>query len=394
MTTTTTTTDGPAPASDPGAVRGALVPLLFGFFPTQVLHVAATLQLADHLHDAPRTTADLAAATGTDEPSLARVLRALACFGVVDEAEPGTWALGPHGPGLLTEGPVSLRHLVLLFAGDEVWRSWGELGETVRTGEPAWDRITGASSFEHMRRNPEFQAMFNRAMAEGTRNAAPGIAEAGGFDRFRSVVDVGGGDGTLLAAVLRAHAHLRGTVFDLAEGMETAPQVLAAAGVSDRGDAEAGDFFAAVPGGHDAYLVKSVIHDWDDERAGTILRNIRCRHGPRRRPARGRARHARRTVVLARRADDGDERPEHARVHGRQGTHRERVPRPARGRRVRRPGHHPRVGPDELQRDRGGCDLGLTVACDPGSGPVRPGRRRPRPRGGRAPTEAGRRAGA
>ena len=122
-----------------------------------------------------------------------------------------------------TEGPVSLRHLVLLFAGDEVWRSWGQLGETVRTGEPAWDRITGASSFEHMRRNPEFQAMFNRAMAEGTRNAAPGIAEAGGFDRFRSVVDVGGGDGTLLAAVLRAHAHLRGTVFDLAEGMDTAP---------------------------------------------------------------------------------------------------------------------------------------------------------------------------
>jgi hypothetical protein len=276
MTTTTTTTDGPAPASDPGAVRGALVPLLFGFFPTQVLHVAATLQLADHLHDAPRTTADLATATGTDEPSLARVLRALACFGVVDEAEPGTWALGPYGPGLLTEGPVSLRHLVLLFAGDEVWRSWGELGETVRTGEPAWDRITGASSFELMRRNPEFQAMFNRAMAEGTRNAAPGIAEAGGFDRFRSVVDVGGGDGTLLAAVLRAHAHLRGTVFDLAEGMETAPQVLAAAGVSDRGVTEAGDFFAAVPGGHDAYLVKSVIHDWDDERAGTILRNIRA----------------------------------------------------------------------------------------------------------------------
>jgi orsellinic acid C2-O-methyltransferase len=271
---TTTTTDEPGPVSDPGAVRGALVPLLFGFFPTQVLHVAATLQIADHLGGGPRTTADLAAATGTDEPSLARVLRALACFDVVDEVDAGTWALGPHGPGLLTEGPVSLRHLVLLFAGDEVWRSWGELGETVRTGEPAWDRITGASSFEHMRRNPEFQAMFNRAMAEGTRNAAPGIAEAGGFDRFRTIVDVGGGDGTLLAAVLRAHPHLRGTVFDLAEGMDTAPQVLAAAGVSDRGTAEAGDFFAAVPGGHDAYLVKSVIHDWDDDRAGRILRNI------------------------------------------------------------------------------------------------------------------------
>jgi orsellinic acid C2-O-methyltransferase len=277
---TTTTTDERGRTTDPGAVRGALVPLLFGFFPTQVLHVAATLQIADHLDSGPRTTADLAAITDTDEPSLARVLRALACFGVVVEVDPGTWALGPHGPGLLTEGAVSLRHVVLLFAADEVWRSWGELGETVRTGEPAWDRITGASSFEHMRRNPEFQAMFNRAMAEGTRNAAPGIAEAGGFDRFRSVVDVGGGDGTLLAAVLRAHPHLRGTVFDLAEGMEEAPRVLAEAQMSDRGTAEAGDFFAAVPGGHDAYLTKSVIHDWDDDRAGRILRNIRAAMGP------------------------------------------------------------------------------------------------------------------
>jgi len=277
---TTTTTDDVAPATDPGAVRGALVPLLFGFFPTQVLHVAATLQLADHLDGAPRTSADLAAATGTDEPSLARVLRALACFGVVVEVDPGTWALGPHGPGLFTEGPASLRHLVLLFAGDEVWRSWGELGETVRTGAPAWDRITGASAFEHMRRNPEFQAMFNRAMAEGTRNAAAGIAETGGFDRFRWVIDVGGGDGTLLAAVLEAHPQLRGTVVDLAEGMETAPQVLAAAGVADRATAEAGDFFAAVPEGADAYLLKSVIHDWNDARAGRILRNVRAAMGP------------------------------------------------------------------------------------------------------------------
>ena len=276
----TTTSDAAAePTADPGATRQALVPLLFGFFPTQVLHVAATLQIADHLAGGARTAADLAAATATDEPSLARVLRALACFGVLDEVEPGTYALGPHGGGLLTDGPASLRHLVLLFAGDEVWRSWGELGETVRTGEPAWDRITGASSFEHMRRNPEFQAMFNRAMAEGTRNAAPGIAEAGDFHRFASVVDVGGGDGTLLAAVLAAHPHLTGTVFDLAEGLEAAPDVLARAGLGARAAAQAGDFFDAVPAGADAYLVKSVIHDWDDERAGQILRRVRAAMG-------------------------------------------------------------------------------------------------------------------
>ena len=280
--TTSTTHDGVAPTADldPAAVRGALVPLLFGFFPTQVLHVAARLQIADHVGAVPRTTADLAGATGTDEASLARVLRALACFGVVDEAAPGSWTSGPNGPGLLTDGAASLRHLVLLFAGDEVWRSWGRLDEAVRTGEPPWDRITGSSSFDYMRQNPEFQEMFNRAMAEGTRNAAPGIVEAGGFHRFDRVVDVGGGDGTLLATVLDAHPRLRGTVFDLAEGLATAPEVLRAAGVADRAAVEAGDFFAAVPTGADAYLVKSVIHDWDDARAGRLLRNVHAAMAP------------------------------------------------------------------------------------------------------------------
>lgn len=263
-----------ATTTDPAATRGALVPLLFGFFPTQVLHVAATLRLADRVAEGPRTAASLAQETGTHAASLARVLRALACFGVLDRVGPDTYGLGPHGPGLLTDGPVSLHHLVRLFAGDEVWRSWGELGESVRTGAPAWDRVTGASSFEHLARHPEMQADFNRAMAEGTRNAAPGIAEAGGFDRFRWVADLGGGDGTLLAAVLRAHPHLRGTVVDTPAGLAQAADVLAAAGVADRAEAVVGDFLAAVPPGPDAYLLKSVVHDWDDERATTILRNV------------------------------------------------------------------------------------------------------------------------
>ena len=273
-------TDVTETTTDPAATRGALVPLLFGFFPTQVLHVAATLRLADRVAGGARTVDDLADETGTHGPSLARVLRALACFGVLEQVGPETFALGPHGAGLLTDGPASLRHLVLLFAGDEVWRSWGELGETVRTGDPAWERITGASSFEHLSRHPEMQANFNRAMAEGTRNAAPGVAAAGGFERFGWVADLGGGDGTLLAAVLAAHPHLRGTVVDTPAGLAQAPDVLAGAGVSDRAEAEVGDFFAAVAAGPDAYLIKSVIHDWDDERATTILRNVAAALGP------------------------------------------------------------------------------------------------------------------
>jgi orsellinic acid C2-O-methyltransferase len=273
---TTTTNPSTDTASSGAETRAALVPLLFGFFPAQVLHVGATLGVADRLVDGPLTAAELAAATGTDEPSLYRVLRALACFGVLDETVPGTFALGAHAGGLLTDSPTSLRHLIQLFTGHEVWRSWGELDVTVRTGEPAWDRITGTSAFEYMAGDPEYQAMFNQAMSEGTRNATPGIAEAGDFARFTWVVDVGGGDGTLLAGVLAAHPHLRGTVFDTHDGMQAAPGTLARAGLADRAAAEAGDFFAAVPGGADAYLVKSVIHDWNDERSAVILANIRA----------------------------------------------------------------------------------------------------------------------
>lgn len=280
MTTTTShATTAAVDRGEPAAgadTRAAIAPLLFGFFPAQVLHVGATLGLADLVAGGPMTSAQLAEATGTDEPSLYRVLRALACFGILDEPRAGTFAAGPHAPGLMADHPASLQHLVRLFAGPEVWRSWGELDVSVRTGEPSWDRVTGAPSFEYMRTHPELQAVFNRAMAEGTRNATPGIVEVGGFHRFSWVIDVGGGDGTLLAAVLAAHPQLRGTLLDTEDGLAGAEATLAGAGVADRATAVAGDFFASVPDGPDAYLIKSVIHDWDDERAAAILRTVRA----------------------------------------------------------------------------------------------------------------------
>ncbi|HET6950664.1 MAG TPA: methyltransferase dimerization domain-containing protein, partial [Acidimicrobiales bacterium] len=119
----TTTSDPRSTAASGAETRAALAPLLFGFFPAQVLHVGATLGIVDHLVERPLTTAELATATGTHEPSLARVLRALACFGVLDQVGPDTFAPGPHAGGLATGGPTSLRHLIALFAGHEVWRS-------------------------------------------------------------------------------------------------------------------------------------------------------------------------------------------------------------------------------------------------------------------------------
>lgn len=149
----------------------------------------------------------------------------------------------------------------------------------MRTAEPAWTQLFGPP-FEYLPAHPELNAIFNEAMAEGSRMAAPGVVAAGDFARFGTVADIGGGNGTLLAAVLAAHPQVRGILFDTAAGLEAAPAVLDGAGASDRCRLLAGDFFEAVPEGADAYLLKSVIHDWDDDQSVAILRNCRAAMPP------------------------------------------------------------------------------------------------------------------
>jgi hypothetical protein len=168
-----------------------------------------------------------------------------------------------------------VRGIVRLFCGPEVWRSWGDLVGTLRSGEPAWERVTGTTSFEFFAANEERSAIFNTAMAEHTRQVAPAVVEHGGFGRFRTIADLGGGDGTLLAAILRAAPQAAGILFDLPAGHAGAERTLAEAGVAGRCRIVSGDFFESVPEGADAYVLKSVVHDWDDERAAAILR--RCR---------------------------------------------------------------------------------------------------------------------
>ncbi len=260
--------------TDVAAHRGALMQLVFGFFPAQVLQVTAQLGLADDLSRGRCTTSELAERTGSDERSLGRLLRALALFGIVDEAPPGEYELTEQGQLLRADAPASIRNLIMLFCGAEVWRTWGDLEHSVRTGEVAWERLFGPP-FEYMADHPELAAVFNEAMAEGTRLAAPGVVSASKVERFASLVDVGGGDGTLLAALAAAAPELRGALFDTGVGTQDAGAVLDAAGVADRCEVVVGDFFESVPPGYDAYLLKSVIHDWDDDRAVAILRNCR-----------------------------------------------------------------------------------------------------------------------
>lgn len=240
--------------------------------------MAAEIGLADALAAGPGSSEELAKETGTHAPSLYRLLRGLVDLGVVEQQERDLFALTAEGGRLRADAPDSIRSLIRLFCGPDVWRTWGDMTETLRTGEYAWRRATGKTPFEFFQSASDLSETFNAAMAEHTRAVAPGIIEAHDFGRYGTVADLGGGDGTLLAAILRAVPGLHGVLFDLPAGLTAAPGVLA--DVAGRVEIAPGDFFESVPGGADAYVLKSVIHDWDDEQAAAILRTCRAAMRP------------------------------------------------------------------------------------------------------------------
>ena len=246
---------------------------------SQAVYVAAKLGIADHLADGPQTHDALAKATGTHAPSLRRVLRLLAAADVLAEREDGRFELTTVGSFLKT-GPGSFRAAAQLFGGPMVWQSWGDLLNTVRTGETALHRVFKTDSFAYFNDHPEEAAVFDEAMGSFTAMTGIAVAAAYDFSSMRKIVDLGGGQGALLAGILRANPDLRGVVFDMPRVGEGARREIAAAGLADRCEFVGGDFFEAVPAGFDAYLLKHVIHDWDDEKAARILRTTRAAMGP------------------------------------------------------------------------------------------------------------------
>jgi SAM-dependent methyltransferase len=260
-----------APEGDelPPFVR--LYHLLTGHYVSSALYVAAELGVADHLAAGPQGHVELARATGAHAPSLRRVLRLLASAGVFAEAEDGRFTLTSIGECLRGDLPGSFRSTARLLAGPLVWASWGDLLHTVRTGEMALRHVFGTDSFEYLEQHPEEGAVFDDAMTAFTAMVAVAVTAAYDFSRFRTVVDVGGGQGTLLAGILKATPSLRGILFEMPRVVERARRQLAAAGLGARCEVVGGDFFTSVPSGGDAYLLKHVLHDWDDDRAGAIL---------------------------------------------------------------------------------------------------------------------------
>jgi SAM-dependent methyltransferase len=250
-----------------------LYQLAMGHYFTHALLLAVKLRIAEQLAAGPRSAEELARTTDTHAPSLRRVLRMLASVRVFEERADGAFALTPLG-GCLREGvPGSARSLVLLIAGERMLDAWRDLEYCVRTGNPVYRKQGLEDPFQIF--GAEEQARFDEAMSDSTKLAAAAVAASYDFKALRSVVDVGGGNGALLIGILQAHPHLRGTVFDQPTVAERARKKLAESGLASRCDAVGGSFFEAVPPGADAYLLKHVIHDWEDERAIRILQHCR-----------------------------------------------------------------------------------------------------------------------
>jgi hypothetical protein len=253
--------------------------MITGFYVSQAIYVIARLGIADFLSSGPLNADDLAQRSKTHAPSLKRVLRLLAAADVFTEDEEGRFALTPIGDHLRAGVPGSMRAAALLFGGI-AQRAWGDLLHSVKTGEPAFHRVFGQDSFAYFAQHPEEAANFDDAMGDFTSQIATAVAKCYDFSGFHRVVDVGGGNGALLAGILTAHPSLKGTLFDLPQVVERARPRLRELGFADRCEVVAGDFFAEVPGGADAYLLKHVIHDWADERAAAILKNCRTAMRP------------------------------------------------------------------------------------------------------------------
>jgi hypothetical protein len=258
----------------PSAMK--LTQMLVGKSVSQAISVAAELGVADVLQGAPKHVEELAAATATHAPSLYRLLRALASVGIFVEIEDHQFGLTPLAACLRGDAPDSIRNFARWYGVPLVLRGWDELLHSVKTGETGVKQALGVTDpFAYMSEHPEQEQIFQACMTEISRNNMPGIVGAYDFGRFRKIVDVGGSHGLLLSAILRRYPSPHGIVFDLPRVVEGARREIAAAGLTERCEPVAGNFFESVPAGADAYVLKQVIHDWDDAPAVAILRNVR-----------------------------------------------------------------------------------------------------------------------
>jgi hypothetical protein len=254
---------------------GEMRRLICGFSVSAAISAVAELGIADRLSEGPRTSSDLARLTGADEAFLRRALRYLASEGVFEEREDDSFALTERSEWLRSNADGSLRPRAI-FAGSALpWAAWGKFLQSVRTGRSGVEVAFGETLFGYLKGHPDAAAGFNKFMADQTAASVAALLGTYDFAGVRELVDVGGGQGALVAGVLKANSGLRGILFDTAEVIATALPMLEQAGVSDRCKVIGGNFFDAVPAGSDLYALKYILHDWSDDRCIRILTNCR-----------------------------------------------------------------------------------------------------------------------
>ncbi|MGV9799150.1 methyltransferase [Mycobacterium sp. NPDC003449] len=253
---------------------------ILGAWIAQGITVAADLGVADALAGGPLRPDDLARRVGADPDALDRLMRALVSEGIFRRTRDGRYALNPLGETLRKDAPVSLAGMARWVGTPQHREHWSHLGDAVRTGEAVIPKLRGKTAFEYLSSEPGLGDIFNDAMTGLSELAIAPVVAGYDFGRFGIVADIGGGHGRLLSAILDATPSARGLLYDLPQVVEGAPQLLAKYGVADRVRIVPGSFFEAVPSGADAYVVKNVIHDWADEPALAILRNIRAAAAP------------------------------------------------------------------------------------------------------------------
>ena len=261
------------PPAATGAAAETVFRLATAYMASAALQVALRLRIPDHLASGPMAVDALASAAGAQPDQLYRVLRALASVGIFDEREPRTFASNPAAD-LLRSQKGSLHDIALFLTDRFHFQVYAEMLHSVTTGQPAAERVAGLPVFELFARDAEESRRFNDAMTSLSAAVVPGVLQAYDFSDIGLVADIAGGHGRVLASILQQYPWMHGILFDVEHVLAGAPAHLGEMGVADRCKLVPGDFFAGVPSGADAYLMKHIVHDWDDERALVILKNV------------------------------------------------------------------------------------------------------------------------
>ncbi len=246
--------------------------MITGYWTSQAIYAAAKFGIADLLTDGPMSVEELASATQTKPELLYRLLRALASVGIFAEDDERQFSLTPLAEPLRSDVQGSQRSLTLMM-GEDQYRAWGNLADTIQTGDNAYEKVIGVPIFDHLAEQPEKARIFDDAMTGIHGRETGAILDAYDFAGINVIADIGGGNGSKITAILQKYPEMRGILFDLPHVVERARPNIEAAELIDRCQLVSGDFFQSVPSGADAYVMRHIIHDWDDEKSLTILRN-------------------------------------------------------------------------------------------------------------------------